>query len=65
MAKGNKSPKTKVTTSFRIDPDLLASARKICRKLNAHNDEDVSLSSRLENLVDGWVNENRQYLSLK
>lgn len=64
MAKGNKSPKTKVTTSFRIDPDLLATAHKICRKINAQNDEDVlSLSMRLEEFVKGWVKENRHYLS--
>jgi hypothetical protein len=64
MAKDTKSHKTKVTTSFRIDPDLLATAHKICRKLNAQNDEDVSFSSRLEELVKGWIKENRYSLSL-
>jgi len=65
MAKVIKSDKTKVTTSYRIDPDLLAIAHRICRKLSDQQDKDVSLSSTVEELVKGWVKENRHCLQGK
>jgi hypothetical protein len=65
VAKDKKNHKSKVTTSFRIDPDLLETAHNICRKQSAQYNKDISLSLTLENLIKRWVEENRHYLSIK
>jgi hypothetical protein len=65
VAKEIKSNKSKVTTSFRIDPDLLDTAHDICRKQSAKYNKDISLSLTVENFIKRWVEENRHYLSMK
>jgi hypothetical protein len=65
MAKGGKSRKTKVTASFRVDPDLLETAQDICRNLSVQQKKSVSFSSTMEKLLEGWVEKNRHHIEVR
>jgi hypothetical protein len=55
MAKAVKSIKSKVTTSFKIDPDLRDKANKKCHQESIETNRRVTLSAKLEELVRIWV----------
>jgi hypothetical protein len=55
MPKRAKSLKSKVSASFKIDPDLLEKARARCHQLSIELKRDISFSSKVEDLIRGWL----------
>ncbi len=60
MAKAAKSIKSKVTRSYKIDPDLYEEAVRKCMKeslaLSKGKLKSIKLSSKVEELIRDWVN---------
>jgi hypothetical protein len=49
------SKRIRVNTSFAIMPQLLEDAKQLCREESAMKGENVSFSSKMEQLVQTWV----------
>lgn len=55
MAKAAKSDKSKITVSFRVDPDLHARAEKRLIEEMAKAGKIISFSAKMEDLIRAWV----------
>jgi hypothetical protein len=55
MANAAKSIKSKVTTSFRVDPDLLDKARRKCHQESIDTNKKVTLTLKFEEFLRNWV----------
>jgi hypothetical protein len=55
MAKVEKSKKTKITVSFRIDPDLHKDAVVQCMREGVAKKERINFSKKMEELVAEWL----------
>lgn len=55
MENRKKPSRVRVNTSFAIMPDLLEEAKQLCREESAAKGENISFSSKMEELVREWV----------
>lgn len=55
MTKAEKSKKTKITVSFRIDPDLHKDAIVQCMKESIARKERLNFSKKMEELISEWL----------
>ena len=59
-AEKDKSPKSKIATSFRCDPDIYEKAIKKCLRISLNADRRLTLSAKLEELLTQWVETEEQ-----
>jgi hypothetical protein len=55
MAKAQKSEKSKIGGSYKIDPEIYAKATEKCLRESLVTKKRVTLSAKIEELLRAWV----------
>jgi hypothetical protein len=55
MSKSAKSEKTKITVSFRIDPDIQEQATQKLLRESVLRKERITFSAKVEELIKEWL----------
>lgn len=57
MAKETTKPPAKIPATFKIDADLLEAARQKCRQEASKKKKPVTLSGKIQEWIEAFVNE--------